>query len=179
MHAPDQTKAVMRPSLAAAKDFASGRQTPQQFLEGSFALLDQWEPRIGAFVCTNLPNMRRGGAIHRTLACRQTIIGDRRHAGWHQGHHRDGGHADREGLTAARRMALAEGRRGCALCDAGAVVVGETVTTEFTESQPRGTRNPWNVAHMPGGWDGDRKRNACAPSMPSIISSPSAITRRC
>ena len=38
-----------------------------------------------------------------------------------------------------------------ALRDAGAVIVGKTVTTEFAASEPRGTRNPWNVAHTPGG----------------------------
>jgi Asp-tRNA(Asn)/Glu-tRNA(Gln) amidotransferase A subunit family amidase len=38
-----------------------------------------------------------------------------------------------------------------ALRDAGAVIVGKTVTTEFAASEPRGTRNPWNAAHTPGG----------------------------
>ncbi len=38
-----------------------------------------------------------------------------------------------------------------ALRDAGAVIIGKTVTTEFAASEPRGTRNPWNLAHTPGG----------------------------
>src|SRR5262245_5175317 len=38
-----------------------------------------------------------------------------------------------------------------ALREAGAVIVGKTVTTEFAASEPRGTRNPWNPAHTPGG----------------------------
>jgi Asp-tRNA(Asn)/Glu-tRNA(Gln) amidotransferase A subunit family amidase len=38
-----------------------------------------------------------------------------------------------------------------ALRDAGAVIVGKTVTTEFAASEPRGTRNPWNTVHTPGG----------------------------
>ena len=38
-----------------------------------------------------------------------------------------------------------------ALRDAGAVIIGKTVTTEFAASEPRGTRNPWNIAHTPGG----------------------------
>jgi Asp-tRNA(Asn)/Glu-tRNA(Gln) amidotransferase A subunit family amidase len=38
-----------------------------------------------------------------------------------------------------------------ALRGGGAVIVGKTVTTEFAASEPRGTRNPWNVAHTPGG----------------------------
>ncbi|MCC6533322.1 MAG: amidase [Burkholderiales bacterium] len=34
---------------------------------------------------------------------------------------------------------------------AGALILGKTVTTEFATSTPRGTRNPHNPAHTPGG----------------------------
>src|SRR5215469_7917066 len=51
----EQTRPAMRPYLAATRDFASGGATPRQFLEQSLELLEAWEPRIGAFVCTNLP----------------------------------------------------------------------------------------------------------------------------
>lgn len=36
-------------------------------------------------------------------------------------------------------------------CEAGAVVAGKTVTTEFASYQPGPTRNPHNPAHTPGG----------------------------
>jgi Asp-tRNA(Asn)/Glu-tRNA(Gln) amidotransferase A subunit family amidase len=38
-----------------------------------------------------------------------------------------------------------------ALRAAGALILGKTVTTEFAAMFPRGTRNPWNPAHTPGG----------------------------
>ena len=38
-----------------------------------------------------------------------------------------------------------------ALREAGAVVLGKTVTTEFAATEPRGTRNPWDLARTPGG----------------------------
>jgi Asp-tRNA(Asn)/Glu-tRNA(Gln) amidotransferase A subunit family amidase len=38
-----------------------------------------------------------------------------------------------------------------ALREAGVVIVGKTVTTEFAATQPRGTRNPHDVARTPGG----------------------------
>jgi Asp-tRNA(Asn)/Glu-tRNA(Gln) amidotransferase A subunit family amidase len=38
-----------------------------------------------------------------------------------------------------------------ALENAGAVVLGKSVTTEFAYYTPRKTRNPWNSAHTPGG----------------------------
>ena len=37
------------------------------------------------------------------------------------------------------------------LADAGAVMYGKTVTTEFAWRHPGKTRNPWNLDHTPGG----------------------------
>src|ERR1700720_144275 len=153
MLAPDQTKPVMRPYFKAAQNFASGNETPREFLEKSLALLEQWEPRIGAFVCTNVPAAR--AAADRATARRRagkplsaidgmpvgikdiietvdmpTEMGSPLFAGWRS-----------EKDAACVR----------ALRDAGAVIVGKTVTTEFAASEPRGTRNPWNTAHTPGG----------------------------
>jgi aspartyl-tRNA(Asn)/glutamyl-tRNA(Gln) amidotransferase subunit A len=34
---------------------------------------------------------------------------------------------------------------------AGAIILGKTATTEFAYRDPAPTRNPWNVAHTPGG----------------------------
>jgi len=150
---PDQQKPVMRPYLAATQGFSSGRHTPRQFLEDSLKLLEQWEPRIGAFVCTNLP-AARAAADRSTERWRDsrplsaidgmpvgikdiietvdmpTQMGSPLFAGWRS-----------EKDAACVR----------ALRDAGAVIVGKTVTTEFAASEPRGTRNPWNPAHTPGG----------------------------
>jgi Asp-tRNA(Asn)/Glu-tRNA(Gln) amidotransferase A subunit family amidase len=143
----------MRPYLAATRDFASGATTPRQFLEGSLALLESFEPRIGAFVCTNLPAARQAAenSTARWRAGRPlspidgmpvgvkdvietfdmpTEMGSPLFSGW------------RSDKDAASVRALRE---------AGAVILGKTVTTEFAASEPRGTRNPWNVAHTPGG----------------------------
>ena len=38
-----------------------------------------------------------------------------------------------------------------ALRAAGAIILGKTVTTEFAFADPSITRNPWNLAHTPGG----------------------------
>jgi Asp-tRNA(Asn)/Glu-tRNA(Gln) amidotransferase A subunit family amidase len=152
MLAPEQ-KPKMRPFLAAAQGFASSKDTPRAFLERSLQLLDTWEPRIGAFVCTNLPAARaaaersterwRAGKplspidgmpigikdIFETVDM-PTEMGSPLYAGWQS-------NKDSASVRALR--------------DAGAVIVGKTVTTEFAASEPRGTRNPWNVAHTPGG----------------------------
>src|SRR4029434_3831310 len=38
-----------------------------------------------------------------------------------------------------------------ALREAGAVIVGKAVTTEFASTEPRGTRNPHDLRRTPGG----------------------------
>jgi Asp-tRNA(Asn)/Glu-tRNA(Gln) amidotransferase A subunit family amidase len=153
MTMPEQARPATRSYLAARADFASGQQTPRQFLERSLALLEQWEPRIGAFVTTALPAARDAAdrATERWRAGQAlspidgmpvgikdiietvdmpTQMGSPLFEGW------------RSGKDAASVRALR---------DAGAVIVGKTVTTEFAASEPRGTRNPWNTAHTPGG----------------------------
>ncbi len=149
----EQTKPIMRPYLAAAKNFASGAETPRRFLERSLELFDLWEPRIGAFVCTNLPAARAAAekSTERWRAGKPkspidgmpigikdiietfdmpTEMGSPLFSGW------------RSEKDAANVRALR---------DAGAVILGKTVTTEFAASEPRGTRNPWNTGHTPGG----------------------------
>src|SRR6185437_15731017 len=140
MLAPDQ-KPTMRSYLDATKNFASGKETPRAFLERSLQLLDSWEPRIGAFVCTNLPAARaaaeksterwRSGKplspidgmpvgikdIFETVDM-PTEMGSPLYAGWQS-------NKDSASVRALR--------------DAGAVIVGKTVTTEFAASEPRGT----------------------------------------
>jgi len=149
----EQTKPAMRSYLTASRNFAAGNATPRQFLERSLELLESWEPRIGAFVCTNLPDARAAAdrATERWRAGRPlspidgmpigikdvietfdmpTQMGSPLFLGW------------RSEKDAASVRALR---------DAGAVIIGKTVTTEFAASEPRGTRNPWNTAHTPGG----------------------------
>jgi Asp-tRNA(Asn)/Glu-tRNA(Gln) amidotransferase A subunit family amidase len=153
MSASEQSNPVLRPYLAATPDIAAGRQTPRQFLERSLELLEYWEPRIGAFVTTDVPAARTAAddATERWRAGRPrspidgmpvgikdifetvdmpTQMGSPLFAGW------------RSEKDAASVRALR---------DAGAVILGKTVTTEFAASEPRGTRNPWNTAHTPGG----------------------------
>ena len=38
-----------------------------------------------------------------------------------------------------------------ALREAGAILLGKTVTTQFASFDPPATKNPWNLAHTPGG----------------------------
>ena len=153
MLVPDQTKPVMRPYLVATKHFASGARTPRQFLEDSLALLDQWEPRIGAFVCTNLPAARAAAdrSTERWGAGKPASPIDGMPVGIKDIIETVDMPAEMGSPLFAGWYAQKDAACVRALRDAGAVIIGKTVTTEFAASQPRGTRNPWNLAHTPGG----------------------------
>src|SRR5262245_46156517 len=153
MSADTLTKPALRPYLAATARFAAGDDNPREFLERGLKELDRWEPKIGAFVNLNIP-AARAAADQATARWRAgkplsaidgipmgikdvietadmpTELGSPLFAGW------------RSWKDAASVGALRA---------AGAVIVGKTVTTEFAMSYPRGTRNPWNLAHTPGG----------------------------
>jgi Asp-tRNA(Asn)/Glu-tRNA(Gln) amidotransferase A subunit family amidase len=142
-----------RPFLAAAARFGSGDDTPRAFLERCLEAHAAWEPEIGAFVHINIDDARvaadastarwRGKRPLSMIdgmpvgvkdiietADMPTEMGSPLFEGWRSGW-------DSAAVTALR--------------EAGAVVLGKTVTTEFAATEPRGTRNPWDLARTPGG----------------------------
>jgi Asp-tRNA(Asn)/Glu-tRNA(Gln) amidotransferase A subunit family amidase len=153
MNAPDAIKPHMQPFLPATAAFVSGKDSPRAFLERCIATLEAWEPKIGAFVALNL-------AAARTAADRST---DR----WRAGKPLspiDGMPIGIKDIIETIDMAtengspLFAGFQGnrdaasvAALREAGAVIVGKTVTTEFAWMHPRATRNPWDLSRTPGG----------------------------
>ena len=144
---------TMRPYLAATAAFAAGKDSPRDFLERCLADLESWEPKIGAFVALNL-----GGA--RTAADAATQR-------WRNGTQRspiDGMPVGIKDIIETVDMPTEQGSplfvgyathrdaaSVAALREAGAVVVGKAVTTEFASTTPRGTRNPWDTTRTPGG----------------------------
>ncbi len=153
MSAPNSKTPTMRPYLPATAAFAGGTDSPRGFLERCLADLEAWEPRIGAFVTLNLAGAR---AAADALTAR-----------WRAGRPLspiDGMPVGVKDIIETIDMPtqngspLFEGYRSerdsasvAALREAGAVIVGKTVTTEFAATEPRGTRNPWDTARTPGG----------------------------
>ncbi len=130
-----------------------GRTTCREVLEQCLARIDRWEPRIHAWVSVD-----REGA--RGLA-------DERDSERKAGRWRGPLHGmplgikdiiDMAGLpTGAGSRRLMETvvandatvvRR---LREAGAILLGKTVTTQFACFDPPPTRNPWHTEHTPGG----------------------------
>jgi Asp-tRNA(Asn)/Glu-tRNA(Gln) amidotransferase A subunit family amidase len=153
MNAPNVTKPSMQPFLPATADFASGKDSARAFLERCLVQLEAWEPKIGAFVALNLA-AARAAADRSTERWRvgkplspidgmpigvKDIIETIDMPTEHGSPLFAGYRANRDGASVA------------ALREAGAVIVGKTVTTEFAWMQPRATRNPWDEARTPGG----------------------------
>ncbi len=147
------TKPIPRPFSAMLGDFASGKDTPGAFLERCLATLAKTEPEVLAFVHYDAA-AARAAAVRSTARWRDgkplspidgmpvgvkdiietidlpTEMGSALFKGWRSG---------RDSASVA------------ALREAGAVVLGKTVTTEFATAPPGPTRNPWDKRRTPGG----------------------------
>ena len=143
----------MRPYLAAAADFASGTATPRQFLERSLALLESFEPKISAFVRTNLAAARKAAdcSTERWRAGRPLSPVDGMPVGIKDlietydmptefGSELFRGHQPMTDAATVRAL-----RQG------GAVLAGKTVTVCFGGGDPARTRNPFDTRRTPGG----------------------------
>jgi Asp-tRNA(Asn)/Glu-tRNA(Gln) amidotransferase A subunit family amidase len=141
------------PFFSAAANFAAGNDTPREFLERCLSNVEEFEPAVGAFVC------------HDIAAARAAA--DRSAARWRDGRPLspiDGMPLGIKDIIETADMPTEQGSPlfvGCrtgrdaasvaALREAGAVILGKVVTTEFAATEPRGTRNPWNRERTPGG----------------------------
>ncbi len=141
------------PYTSHLADFASGRDTPTAFLERCLANVDAFEPTVGAFVHVEIERARAAAAASTTR--------------WREGRplsRIDGMPVGIKDLIETADMPtqcgspVFEGYQShrdaasvVALRQAGAIILGKTVTTEFAARVPRGTRNPWDPSRTPGG----------------------------
>ncbi len=154
MLAPDdKLKFSPKPYLSATPRFASGADTPRDFLERCLADLAAFEPKIGAFVNLSLDRARAAADASTTR--------------WRAGKPLspiDGMPVGIKDIIETIDLPTEQGSPlfvGCrterdaasvaALREAGAVIVGKTVTTEFAATEPRGTKNPHDLRRTPGG----------------------------
>jgi Asp-tRNA(Asn)/Glu-tRNA(Gln) amidotransferase A subunit family amidase len=142
------------PFFSAVPRFATGGDTPRDLLERCLARLAEFEPAVGAFVCHDIEAAR--------------VVADSATGRWRSGRPLspiDGMPVGIKDIIETVDMPTGQGsplwegtRTGrdaastAALREAGAVILGKTVTTEFASSEPLGnTRNPWDAARTPGG----------------------------
>jgi hypothetical protein len=153
MNAPEVIKPLMRPFLPATADFGSGKDSPRCFLERCIAELDTWEPKIGAFVTLNIAGARAAAdcSTERWRAGKPLSPIDGMPIGIKDiietiDMPTENGSPLFAGFRSERDSASV-----AALREAGGVILGKTVTTEFAAAEPRGTRNPWDQTRTPGG----------------------------
>jgi Asp-tRNA(Asn)/Glu-tRNA(Gln) amidotransferase A subunit family amidase len=144
---------AVRPFHAAVAAFTAGTDTPRELLERCIAVIDASEGDVGAFEYLAIEAARRSAddatARYRAGTAKSPI---------------DGIPIGVKDIIETKDMPtgfgspLFEGYSGgrdaasvFALREAGAVIVGKTVTTEFAATVPGKTRNPFDLARTPGG----------------------------
>ncbi len=153
MNAPHTMKPRMAPFLPATADFVSGKDSPRAFLERCIGELDAWEPKIGAFVALNLAAARAAAdrSTDRWLAGKPLSPIDGMPVGIKDIIETIDMPTENGSPVFAGFRGNRDGASVAALREAGAVIVGKTVTTEFAWMQPRATKNPWDLTRTPGG----------------------------
>jgi Asp-tRNA(Asn)/Glu-tRNA(Gln) amidotransferase A subunit family amidase len=146
-------KPQTRSYFAAAPAFRDGTDTPRAFLERCIATIETLDPQVGAFVATNLPAARAAADAATVRWKSRTTLSliDGMPVGIKD-------IMETADMVTEQGSPLFVGWRGrrdaaavAALREAGAVIIGKTVTTEFAATHPRGTRNPWDLERTPGG----------------------------
>jgi Asp-tRNA(Asn)/Glu-tRNA(Gln) amidotransferase A subunit family amidase len=137
----------------AAEAIKGRRVTPIDLVEQCFAAIDRWEPLVHAWVFVD-----REYAMHEAKRLTAELEKNR---------YRGPLHGIPIGVkdiydvfdwpTAcgsklwANSIARQDAPVIASLREAGAIFLGKTVTTQYASYDPPMTRNPWNLAHTPGG----------------------------
>ncbi len=138
---------------ATAQAIQQGSLSPVEMVETCLARIEQVEPRIHAWVLVDAE-----GARHQALQLHEELK---------RGHSRGPLHGIPVGIKdifdvhdlptacGSRLWKQSIARHDCTvvqrLRQAGAIILGKTVTTQYASFDPPPTRNPWNVQRTPGG----------------------------
>jgi Asp-tRNA(Asn)/Glu-tRNA(Gln) amidotransferase A subunit family amidase len=149
----DPARSLLQPYVPQAAAFRAGASTPRDFLEARIETLQRDEPAISAFVTYDLTAAR--------------CAADAATARWREGRPR----SPVDGMPVVVKDMIEtidlptqmnspiyrswDARRDAAgvfaLRQAGAIILGKTVTTEFACSNSGPTRNPYDTSRTPGG----------------------------
>ncbi len=131
----------------------AGETTCALVLEQCLARIEEWEPRIKAWV-----RVDRAGALEQARTLDAELAAGTCRGPLHGIPFGIKDIIDVRGLPTAAgfgpwrdRLADLDAEVVALLRTAGAVIVGKTVTTQFAWIDPPPTRNPWNLDRTPGG----------------------------
>jgi len=131
----------------------SGHRTCTEVLEVCLDRIEEWEPRLKAWVIVD-----RDGALEQAQILDAELAAGRCRGALHGIPIGVKDIIDVAGLPTAAgfrpwtgRIAAVDAGIVASLRAAGAVILGKTVTTQFAWIDPPVTRNPWNLECTPGG----------------------------
>jgi aspartyl-tRNA(Asn)/glutamyl-tRNA(Gln) amidotransferase subunit A len=137
----------------AARQIRAGAVRPTAYLNACLARIDACEPAIGAWV-----HLDREGALHAALECEREVGLGRSAGALHGIPVALKDIIDVAGLPTtagagpfAHQRPSVDATAVARLRSRGAVILGKVTTTAFAFLDPSPTRNPWNLAHTPGG----------------------------
>jgi Asp-tRNA(Asn)/Glu-tRNA(Gln) amidotransferase A subunit family amidase len=157
--------------FAASSGFSSGEDSPREFLERCIKTIEDQDPRIGAFVTTNFDaayqaadeSTARWKSGSQLSAIDGMPVGVKDIMETHD-MGTEQGSALFIGWKGDRDSAAAAGLR-----EAGAVIIGKTVTTEFAATHPGKTRNPWDLERTPGGSSSGSAASVASGMVPAAL----------
>ncbi len=139
--------------LEAAAAITHGTLTPLQLTADCLSRIGRHEPRVSAWVLVDTP-----GAIRAAEVLTRELTAGKSRGPLHGIPLAIKDVVDVAGMPTRAGSSLTDPQPVTAdapvvarLRAAGAVILGKTVTTEFACFDPPPTKNPWNLAHTPGG----------------------------
>jgi aspartyl-tRNA(Asn)/glutamyl-tRNA(Gln) amidotransferase subunit A len=137
----------------AGRALRAGRTNCVQILNGCLARVDEWEPTVHAWVVLD-----RERALEQARALDDELRAGKDRGSLHGIPIGIKDIIDVAGLPTAcgskrwsNRIADSDANIVANLHEAGAVIMGKTVTTPYAWIDPPVTRNPWNLERTPGG----------------------------
>src|SRR5262249_8574326 len=129
---PSMSRPVPQSYLAAHASFRSGTDNPRAFLERCLARLEEWEGRIHAFVSTNVPGAREAAdrSSERWRAGRPLSVIDGMPLGIKDIMETADMPTQQGSPLFTGWRSVRDGAAVAAAREAGAVILGKTVTTE-------------------------------------------------
>lgn len=162
-----------RSYFEASAKFADGTDTPRAFLDRCIEDIERLDGDVRAFVVTGLEAARAAAdeSTARWAAGEQLSALDGMPVGVKD-------IMETASFPTEQGSPLFKGWKGArdcaavaALREAGAIMVGKTVTTEFAATHPGNTRNPWDLERTPGGSSSGSAAAVAAGMVPGALGS--------
>lgn len=155
---------------------AARRLAPLELVEALLERIDALEPSLLAWA-----NIDRDGALAAARACETSLAGGAppgalaglplgvKDIYYTAGQPTEAGSPILKGFVPEQDAGAVARLR-----QAGAIILGKTITTQFADGDPPATRNPWNPAHTPGGSSSGSAAAVAARMIPAALGTQTA-----